>query len=117
MALPSRFLPTIHTAGQAVHHGSPCCLVLIIVVCFLPLFVANRIDKRLDKQMERKIPSIVVWLGGIIVSVLCPHFCGCCLQWKVLMATGDFVSRSRQELFICHPACADQLCHRLDVAV
>ncbi len=64
--------------------------VLIIVVSFLPLFVANWIDKRLDKQMERKIPSIVVWLGGITVSVLMSTFLGLLTQWQVLMSTGDF---------------------------
>ena len=63
---------------------------LIIIVSLLPLYIANQIDKRLDKQMERKIPSVVIWLGGITVSVLLSVFLGILQQWQVLMATGDF---------------------------
>ena len=64
--------------------------LLIIIVALLPLYVANQIDKRLDKQMERKIPSVVVWLGGITVSLLLSVFLGILQQWETLMATGDF---------------------------
>ena len=63
---------------------------LYILAAFVPLIIANWIDKRLDKQMERKIASVWIWLGGITVSILLSTFIGILEQWQVLMDSGDF---------------------------
>ncbi len=63
---------------------------LLICAALVPLFVANWIDKRMDKQLDRKVASIWVWLGGIMVSVFLSTLINILSQWQVLMATGDF---------------------------
>ena len=46
-------------------------LVAIIkfVLLFVPLIVAAQVNKRLDKQMSRSVPGVVVWLIGLVVTI------------------------------------------------
>lgn len=41
-------------------------LALLIV----PLIVAGQVNKRLERQLDRQVPSYMVWLGGIALTVL-----------------------------------------------
>ena len=46
--------------------------LLTIGVCLVPLFGASVIDKRLERQESRSVPSIVIWLAaiGILNSII-----------------------------------------------
>lgn len=61
-----------------------------IIVCLVPLFIAARVDKRFDQQMERKVPSVVVWLLGIMAGAIMAALLNIMASFEILMATGDF---------------------------
>jgi arabinogalactan oligomer / maltooligosaccharide transport system permease protein len=63
----------------------------LLVACLVPLILAFQIDKRLDKQMERKIKSWMVWLAGIVLALAILLLWGL-TAWKDLSASGDFVA-------------------------
>jgi arabinogalactan oligomer/maltooligosaccharide transport system permease protein len=63
---------------------------LTIGVSLLPLWGASWVDKRLDKQGERKIASIWVWLGGIVVGLALAAVLNVAAAYQTLMETGDF---------------------------
>jgi arabinogalactan oligomer / maltooligosaccharide transport system permease protein len=63
----------------------------LIVLCVVPVILAYQIDKRLEKQMERKFPSWAVWLLGLGLAIALLLLWGL-TAWKNLSASGDFVS-------------------------
>lgn len=63
----------------------------LVVLCIVPLILVYQVDKRLDKQMERKIKSWMVWLAGIILALAILLLWGL-TAWKDLSASGDFVA-------------------------
>jgi arabinogalactan oligomer / maltooligosaccharide transport system permease protein len=44
--------------------------LLQVVVCFVPLIVAAQVNKALDRQLTRPVSGIVVWLLGLLVTIL-----------------------------------------------
>jgi arabinogalactan oligomer/maltooligosaccharide transport system permease protein len=63
----------------------------LIVLCVVPVILAYQVDKRLDKQLERKIPSYLVWLAGLGLALALLLLWGV-TAWKNLSESGDFVS-------------------------
>lgn len=62
-----------------------------IVLCVVPLIAVYQLDKRMEKQMERKIKSWMVWLAGFALSILVLMAVGL-TAWKDLSSSGDFIS-------------------------
>jgi arabinogalactan oligomer/maltooligosaccharide transport system permease protein len=49
----------------------PVALAAIkVIVCFVPLIVAGRVNKRLDKRLERPVPAWALTLSAIVLGVL-----------------------------------------------
>jgi arabinogalactan oligomer/maltooligosaccharide transport system permease protein len=44
--------------------------LLKIVVCFIPLIAAGQVNKIYDRQITRPISGIVVWILGLLVTIL-----------------------------------------------
>jgi arabinogalactan oligomer/maltooligosaccharide transport system permease protein len=65
--------------------------LLLFAACVVPLIAAYQVDKRLEKQMERKIGSGVVWLIAILLAFAILVGFGLS-AWNNLIASGDFVS-------------------------
>jgi arabinogalactan oligomer / maltooligosaccharide transport system permease protein len=76
--------------GQ-LFNGSSLLALLRLALCFVPLFVAGAVDKRLDQAMSRSVPGILVWLGGIVGVVVVALLVGIGGAIDVLMTTGDFI--------------------------
>jgi arabinogalactan oligomer/maltooligosaccharide transport system permease protein len=62
-----------------------------ILICFVPLYIARVIDKRLDQQLTRSVSTTVVWLGGFVGVVVLGILLGFSDSLDVLMNTGDFL--------------------------
>ncbi len=62
-----------------------------MLLCFIPLFIAGFIDKRLDKQLTRSLSGFWVWLGGIFGVVLLMVLFDFGGAVNILMNTGDFI--------------------------
>ncbi len=62
-----------------------------ILVCLIPLLVAFYVDRRLDKQVSRSLPGIVVWLAGIVGVVLVAVLINFSNALNMLMNSGDFI--------------------------
>ena len=63
----------------------------LIVLCVVPVILAYQIDKRLEKQLERKFPSWAVWLLGLGLAIAILLLWGL-TAWKDLSDSGDFVA-------------------------
>jgi len=64
--------------------------LLTIGVCLVPLFGASVIDKRLERQESRSVPSIVIWLAAIVLGILLAALLNIFAAYDTLMRTGDF---------------------------
>jgi arabinogalactan oligomer/maltooligosaccharide transport system permease protein len=74
--------------------------ILTIALCLVPLMGVYWIDRRLDKGLERSAPSWVLWLVGILVSLLLLVFLGV-TAWNNLISSGDFMAVvARTVLFV-----------------
>jgi arabinogalactan oligomer / maltooligosaccharide transport system permease protein len=74
--------------------------ILTIVLCLVPLLGVYWLDRRLEKRLERGAPSWVLWVGGILVSILLLVFLGVS-AWNNLVASGDFMAVvARTVLFV-----------------
>ncbi len=65
--------------------------LLKILVCFIPLLAAYYLNKRLDKQVTRTLPSFWVWIAGILGVVLLIVLINFGSALNILMSTGDFL--------------------------
>jgi len=65
--------------------------LLLLAACFVPLILAYQIDKRLQKQMERKVSTGVIWLIALVASLLILILWGV-QAWNTLIESGDFVA-------------------------
>lgn len=62
----------------------------LLILCLVPLWGAQRLNKHYDRQLTRPVSSFVVWLGGLALALV--------LAWAVnlqgpmtaLMKAGDF---------------------------
>jgi arabinogalactan oligomer / maltooligosaccharide transport system permease protein len=61
-----------------------------LLLCFVPLLVANVINKRLDRQLTRSVNSLVVWAGGGVVAVLLAFLVNFGDAITVLQTSSDF---------------------------
>jgi arabinogalactan oligomer / maltooligosaccharide transport system permease protein len=50
--------------------GQGILALLKIVVCFIPLIAAGQVNKYYDRQLTRPISGMVVWIFGLLVTVL-----------------------------------------------
>jgi arabinogalactan oligomer/maltooligosaccharide transport system permease protein len=80
----SKILGGIFTVQGLVNFG-------LVMLCVVPLVVAWRADRRLDKQLERRFTSGVVWLLGGSIAILCFLVFGWS-AWRSLFASGDFMA-------------------------
>lgn len=72
---------------------NPDALVALLrmLLCFIPLLIANIINKRLDKQVSRVISGFWVWIGGIVGVVVLMALFDFGGAMNILMDTGDFI--------------------------
>ncbi len=61
-----------------------------ILVCFIPLFVASRLNQRYDRQLTRPVPAGLVWLGAILATLLLALLVNFLGAWNTFMQSGDF---------------------------
>jgi arabinogalactan oligomer/maltooligosaccharide transport system permease protein len=50
--------------------GTGLLAILKIVVCFVPLIAAAQVNKYYDRKITRQIPGIVVWILGLVLTIL-----------------------------------------------
>lgn len=62
-----------------------------VLVCFVPLVVANSLNNRFSKQLMRPVPGWVVWAGGIFATVLLMLIVNFGKVFGQLLDTGDFI--------------------------
>jgi arabinogalactan oligomer/maltooligosaccharide transport system permease protein len=65
--------------------------LLQIVVALLPLGAAIWVNRRLDRQISRTVPSWAVWLAALALSFLLGWLLRIPTALKVIQATGDFL--------------------------
>lgn len=65
--------------------------LMTIVIVFLPLMVASFVNRRLDRQRVRAVPSGIVWLGGVIVVLLLAWLLNLPATYETLLESGDFI--------------------------
>lgn len=80
----SKILGELFSAEGLINIG---LLVLVVV----PLIVVFQIDKRMQKQLERKISSGWLWLIGLVLSLALFMLLGS-TAWRNLLASGDFMA-------------------------
>jgi arabinogalactan oligomer/maltooligosaccharide transport system permease protein len=69
----------------------PALLALVrILLCLVPLFVAGRVNQRLDRQLTRPVSSIVVWLAAVVGTLLLALLVDFRGAWDIFMKSGDF---------------------------
>lgn len=76
--------------GQFFTGGSLLNL-LRIIACIIPLIVAAQVNKRLDRQLTRPVSSGVVWLAGIVATVVLALIVNLGNAYQTLLNTGDFL--------------------------
>jgi arabinogalactan oligomer/maltooligosaccharide transport system permease protein len=62
-----------------------------ILIALVPLFVAWIINRRLDRQLGRTIPGWVVWLGGLVGTVILALVVNLPGAYDTLLTSGDFI--------------------------
>ncbi len=62
-----------------------------ILICFVPLVIAQVIEKKLDAEASRSVPTTLVWLGGALGVVVLGLLLGFSDALNALMNTGDFL--------------------------
>jgi arabinogalactan oligomer/maltooligosaccharide transport system permease protein len=80
--------------------------VLRIGLILVPLVVALVLNNRWGKRMSRPVPSGVVWLAGLILTILLAWALGFVDAYNVLLASGDFIMvniRTILYVIICIP--------------
>ncbi len=71
-----------------------------------PLVVALVLNNRWGKRLSRPVPSGVVWLAGLIVTILLAWLLGFVDAYNALLASGDFIMvniRTVLYVIICIP--------------
>ena len=72
--------------------SAPAAIALLsIVVCLVPLWGAYQVDKRLEQQITRTIPTWLVWVGGILLALLLAWVLNVRGAYGELISTGDFM--------------------------
>jgi arabinogalactan oligomer/maltooligosaccharide transport system permease protein len=74
--------------GQLITKVGSLALVQF-VICFIPLIAVGQVNKYYDKQLTRPISGLVVWLLGLLVTVLAFWFIGV-KAVATLQANSDF---------------------------
>jgi len=62
-----------------------------ILLVFVPLVIANSLNRRFDRMMSRPVSSWLVWIGGVIAVVLVALLVNLGNALDLLMRTGDFL--------------------------
>ena len=70
--------------------GPVLLAALRIVVCFVPLIIAGRINKRFDKSIERPYPTWMMTLAGIVVGVILAFIVNFKDAVNLIGGSGDF---------------------------
>lgn len=74
--------------------------ILTIIICLVPLLAVYQIDRRLERQLHRSISSSILWLVGILASLLLLWLLGVS-AWSRLETSGDFMAvMARTILFV-----------------
>ncbi len=74
--------------------------VLTILFCLVPILLAYLIDKRLDRNLVRPVPSSILWLIGILTSLALLALIGV-TAWNRMVSTGNFMAVvARTVLFV-----------------
>jgi len=61
-----------------------------LFLLIIPLIIANQINKILDRQLTRPLPSYLVWLGALVVSALLAWLLDIKTVLDTLQKSGDF---------------------------
>jgi arabinogalactan oligomer/maltooligosaccharide transport system permease protein len=60
------------------------------VLVFIPLILANQVNKYYDKRITRPVSSLVVWLGALVLAVMIAWLVDAPGAMNTLQATSDF---------------------------
>jgi arabinogalactan oligomer/maltooligosaccharide transport system permease protein len=71
--------------------GEALLALLRLVILVLPLLAAEYINRRLDRQLTRAIPSGAVWLGGLVGVLLLGWLLEAPAAYGTLLESGDFI--------------------------
>ncbi len=80
--------------------------LLFIFIALLPLLVAWQVNRWLDRKVTRPVSSGVVWLIGLIGTLLLGWLINVPDQYQVLLDSGDFImvnARTVLYVLICMP--------------
>jgi arabinogalactan oligomer/maltooligosaccharide transport system permease protein len=62
-----------------------------ILLCLLPLYIASRVNKSLDRKLLRPVPAWVIWILGLVGLALLGWALNFQQLTDTLMKTGDFI--------------------------
>lgn len=65
--------------------------LLVVVICLLPLYIASRVNARLERQIPRPVSSTFVWLAGLAVALLLAWVLDILQNYNTIMKAGDFI--------------------------
>lgn len=66
--------------------------LLKLLAIFIPLIIADRVNRYFNKNLTRPISPLAVWLIGIAGAVLIAVIFSAVQAFNTLMATGDFIA-------------------------
>jgi arabinogalactan oligomer/maltooligosaccharide transport system permease protein len=93
--IPFKIVEPIFANYQAILGGLftlPGVLsILTIVLCLVPIYGSYKVDQRMQRGLERRFPAWVIWLAGIIISLVLLYLFGA-NAWSRLIDSGDFMS-------------------------
>jgi arabinogalactan oligomer/maltooligosaccharide transport system permease protein len=61
-----------------------------IILIFIPLIIADQVNKYFDKKISRPVSSLLVWLGGLVVTGLLAWWVNISAVVDTLQQTSDF---------------------------
>lgn len=65
--------------------------LLTIVAAVIPLYVAAQVDRRLERQIPRTVPSWAVWAVGVLAVIILAWAINIVAAFRELLNTGDFM--------------------------
>lgn len=80
--------------------------ILFILIALLPLIIAWRVNRHFDRRIDRPISSGVVWLIGLVGTMVLGFLVNVPDQYQMLLDSGDFIMvnvRTILYVLICMP--------------
>jgi arabinogalactan oligomer / maltooligosaccharide transport system permease protein len=95
LGVPFKIVQPIYANYQTIMGGlftlPGIVSILTIVICLVPIYGSYKVDQRMSRGLERSLPAWVVWLAGIVLSVVLLWLIGL-NAWNKIIEAGDFMA-------------------------